>query len=246
MRDVLSQIWERATATQPPPDPAVVMVVALAALALVLIPRAWSLTRHVVTISHEGGHALVAVLTGRRLMGIRLHADTSGVTLSRGKPTGPGMVAMLAAGYLAPAVAGLAAALLLANGYSLALLWLAVGWLALMLLQIRNAYGLLVLVLCGVAAGLVSWYLPGTTVSLIAYLLTWLLLLAAPKPVLELMRQRRRGRARGSDVDQLSRLTRLPALIWELVFLLANLSGLAVGVLVLLPSAGTLLAGLIG
>ena len=156
------------------------------------------------------------------------------------------MVAMLAAGYLAPAVAGLAAALLLANGYSLALLWLAVGWLALMLLQIRNAYGLLVLVLCGVAAGLVSWYLPGTTVSLIAYLLTWLLLLAAPKPVLELMRQRRRGRARGSDVDQLSRLTRLPALIWELVFLLANLSGLAVGVLVLLPSAGTLLAGLIG
>jgi len=247
VRDVLSQIWERATATQPPPDPAVVMVVALAALALVLIPRAWSLTRHVVTISHEGGHALVAVLTGRRLMGIRLHADTSGVTLSRGKPTGPGMVAMLAAGYLAPAVAGLAAALLLANGYSLALLWLAVGWLALMLLQIRNAYGLLVLVLCGVAAGLVSWYLPGTTVSLIAYLLTWLLLLAAPKPVLELMRQRRRpgGAARGSDVDQLSRLTRLPALIWELVFLLANLSGLAVGVLVLLPSARTLLAGLI-
>ena len=155
-----------------------------------------------VTISHEGGHALVAVLTGRRLMGIRLHADTSGVTLSRGKPTGPGMVAMLAAGYLAPAVAGLGAALLLASGHSLALLWLAVGWLTLMLLQIRNAYGLLVLVVCGAAAGLVSWYLPGTTVSLLAYLLTWVLLLAAPKPVLELMRQRRRpGRPRSSDVD---------------------------------------------
>ncbi len=163
------------------------------ALALVLLPRAWSLTRHVVTISHEGGHALVAVLTGRRLMGIRLHADTSGVTLSRGKPTGPGMVAMLAAGYLAPAVAGLGAALLLASGHSLALLWLAVGWLSLMLLQIRNAYGLLVLLVCGVGAGLASWYLAGTTLSLLAYLLTWLLLLAAPKPVLELMRQRRRG-----------------------------------------------------
>jgi hypothetical protein len=246
VRDVLSQIWERATATQPPPDPAVVMVVALAALALVLVPRAWSLTRHVVTISHEGGHALVAVLTGRRLMGIRLHADTSGVTLSRGKPTGPGMVAMLAAGYLAPAIAGLGAALLLASGHSLALLWLAVGWLALMLLQIRNAYGLLVLVVCGAVAGLISWYLPGTTVSLLAYLLTWVLLLAAPKPVLELMRQRRRpGGPRSSDVDQLSRLTRLPALIWELVFLLANLAGLAVGVLVLLPTAGVLLASLV-
>ena len=141
-------------------------------------------------------------------MGIRLHADTSGLTLSRGRPTGPGMVAMLAAGYLAPAVAGLAAALLLAAGHSLALLWLAVGWLSLMLLQIRNAYGLLVLLVCGVGAGLASWYLAGTTLSLLAYLLTWLLLLAAPKPVLELMRQRRRGQARGSDVDQLSRLTR--------------------------------------
>ena len=236
MREVLSQIWERATATQPAPEPAVVVAVALVALALVLLPRAWSLTRHVVTISHEGGHALVAVLTGRRLMGIRLHADTSGVTLSRGKPTGPGMVAMLAAGYLAPAVAGLGAALLLASGHSLALLWLAVGWLSLMLLQIRNAYGLLVLVVCGVGAGLASWYLAGTTLSLLAYLLTWLLLLAAPKPVLELMRQRRRGQARGSDVDQLTRLTRVPALLWETFFLLANLAGLVVGVFVLLPS----------
>jgi hypothetical protein len=236
VREVLSQIWERATATQPAPEPAVVVAVALVALALVLLPRAWSLTRHVVTISHEGGHALVAVLTGRRLMGIRLHADTSGVTLSRGKPTGPGMVAMLAAGYLAPAVAGLGAALLLASGHSLALLWLAVGWLSLMLLQIRNAYGLLVLLVCGIGAGLASWYLAGTTLSLLAYLLTWLLLLAAPKPVLELMRQRRRGRARGSDVDQLTRLTRVPAVAWETLFLVANLAGLAVGVVLLLPS----------
>lgn len=235
MREVLTQIWSRATASQPAPEPVVVAGLAIVALGLVLVPRAWTLTRHVVTISHEGGHALVAVLTGRRLVGIRLHADTSGVTLSRGKPTGLGMVVMLAAGYLAPAVAGLGAALLLASGHSLALLWLAAGWLSLMLLQIRNAYGLLVLVLCGAAAGLASWYLPGTVVSLLAYLLTWLLLFAAPKPVLELMAQRRRGAGRGSDVDQLARLTRIPALLWELVFLLANVAGLVVGLLVLLP-----------
>ena len=246
MREVLTRIWARATATQPAPEPVVVVGAALVALALVLIPQAWRITRHVVTISHEGGHALVAVLTGRRLMGIRLHADTSGVTLSRGRPSGPGMVAMLAAGYLAPAIAGRGAALLLASGHSLALLWLAVGWLALMLLQIRNAYGLVVLLVCGAAAALVSWYLPGSTVSLLAYLLTWVLLLAAPKPVLELMAQRRRGQARGSDVDQLTRLTRVPALLWELGFLLANLAGLAVGVLVLLPDAGTLLGTLVG
>ncbi|MDN5763007.1 MAG: M50 family metallopeptidase [Microlunatus sp.] len=239
----MSQIVQRATATQPVPAPERVVVVALIALALVAIPRAWSLTRHVVTISHEGGHALVAVLTGRRLIGIRLHADTSGVTLSRGRATGPGMVAMLAAGYLAPAIAGLGAALLLAGEHSLALLWLSVVWLSLMLLQIRNAYGLLVLLGCGAAAALASWYLPGSTLSLLAYLLTWVLLLAAPKPVLELMFQRRRGGTRRSDVDQLARLTRVPAVIWELTFLLANLAGLVVGVLVLLPSAAAVLTG---
>lgn len=246
MRELLSQIWDRATATQPAPEPAQVVAIAVVALAGVVIPRAWSLTRHVVTVSHEGGHALVAVLTGRRLMGIRLHADTSGVTLSRGRPRGPGMVAMLAAGYLAPAVAGLGAAILLASGHSLALLWLAVGWLALMLLQIRNAYGLLVLLVCGAAAGLASWYLPGTAVSLLAYLLTWLLLLAAPKPVLELMAQRRRGQARGSDVDQLARLTRVPAVVWELGFLLANVLGLMVGLALLVPEIGALVVELMG
>ena len=37
-----------------------------------------------VTIAHEGGHAVAALLTGRRLRGIRLHSDTSGLTLSAG------------------------------------------------------------------------------------------------------------------------------------------------------------------
>src|SRR5699024_12319039 len=64
------------------------------------------------TITHEGGHALVALLTGRRLTGIRLNRDTSGVTLSRGRPRGAGIVVTLLAGYPAPALTGLAAALL--------------------------------------------------------------------------------------------------------------------------------------
>lgn len=41
------------------------------------------------------------------LRGIRLHSDTSGVTVSRGKRTGPGMVLTTLAGYPAPAVLGL-------------------------------------------------------------------------------------------------------------------------------------------
>ena len=83
---------------------------------LVVLPPAWSITRHLVTLVHEAGHAAVAVLTGRRLNGIRLHTDTSGLTVSSGKPRGPGMIATAAAGYLAPSVLGLVSVVLVLIG----------------------------------------------------------------------------------------------------------------------------------
>src|SRR3712207_6392023 len=122
------------------------MLAALTGLVAVLLPGPWRFARLLVTITHEGGHAVVAMLAGRRLRGIRLHSDTSGLTVSQGRAHGPGMVAMLAAGYLGPALVGLGAALMLAAGRSLGLLWLLLAVLVLMLLQIRNAYGFAVVV----------------------------------------------------------------------------------------------------
>src|SRR6478735_4700502 len=79
-------------AVQPAPASWVVAATAVVAVVLVLAPGAWPLSRHVVTIAHEGGHGLVAACTGRRLTGIRLHSDTSGLTVSRGRPSGLGLV----------------------------------------------------------------------------------------------------------------------------------------------------------
>ena len=172
---------------------------------------------------HEAGHALVAVLVGRRLQSIRLHSDTSGLTVSRGKPRGPGMVVMLAAGYLAPALLGLVAALLLAAGRSVGLLWLLVVLTAVLLLWVRNGYGFLVLLVGGAGVLLLTWYGDGTVQSVAAYLIAWLLLLAAPRPLLELLAGGRR-RGRTSDPDQLAGLTRVPAVVWILL-LLAGQSG---------------------
>ena len=157
-----------------------------------------------VTITHEAGHAVAALVAGRRLQGIRLHSDTSGLTVSSGRASGPGMVAMLLAGYLAPALVGLGAGSLLIAGYSLGLLWLLVILLALMLLQIRNFAGFGIVVVVGAVLVLVSWYAPAPVQAGVAYLVTWILLLSAPKPVLELIRMRRHGRAPQSDADQLA------------------------------------------
>ena len=236
MRKIVGEIWRRALAEQPAPPDGVLAGAVLLALVLVLTPSLWPTTRLAVTITHEGAHVLAAVLTGRRLQGIRLHSDTSGVTTSSGRPVGPGMVAMVAAGYLGPALVGLGAALMLAAGLSLGLMWTLVLLLAGMLLQIRNFYGFLVVVAAGVALALVSWYLSSSAQSAIAYLITWVLLIAAPKPVVELIRQRHRGRAVWSDADQLARLTGVPGLVWTMFFLLANLLGLGAGAALLLPS----------
>jgi hypothetical protein len=231
---VLTEVWDRATATQPVPDARFVVATGVAALLLVLVPASWPRVRLGITVVHEAGHALVAVLVGRRLRSIRLHSDTSGLTVSRGKPRGPGMVAMLAAGYLAPAALGLLAALLLADGRSVGLLWLLVVLTGAMVLWVRNGYGFLVLVLGGAGVLLVTWYGDGQVQSVAAYLIAWLLLLASPRPLVELLGAGKRH-GRTSDADQLAGLTRVPAVLWILVLLLANLAGLVVGVSTLAP-----------
>jgi hypothetical protein len=234
--DLIAEIWRRATSVQPIPPPAVVALTAVVALALVVSRAAWPYTRMLVTITHEAGHAVAALIAGRRLQGIRLHSDTSGLTVSSGRPSGPGMVAMLLAGYLAPALVGLGAGGLLIAGFSLGLLWLLVILLALMLLQIRNFAGFGIVVVVGAVLVLVSWYAPAPVQSGVAYLVTWTLLLSSPKPVLELLRMRRHGRARQSDADQLARLTRVPAELWAVLFLVLNCIGLLLGVALLLPA----------
>jgi hypothetical protein len=233
--ELIAEVWRRAIAIQPPPAPIVVAVAAVIAGALVLPRAIWPYTRMLVTITHEGAHGVAALLTGRRLQGIRLHSDTSGLTVSSGRPSGPGMVMMLLAGYLGPAVVGLGAVGLLIAGHSLGLLWLFVILLALLLVQIRNFYGFTLVVGCALVLILVSWYLPATMQSGLAYVLTWTLLLAAPKPVLELISQRSGGRAPHSDADQLARLTRVPASLWAYGFLVINCAGLALGSVLLLP-----------
>lgn len=233
--ELLAELWQRAITVQPAPQPWIVAALGLGALAAVLF--AWPLTRMLVTIIHEAGHAIVAVLAGRRLTGIRLHSDTSGLTVSRGRASGFGMVATLSAGYPAPALVGLGAAYLLASGYSVGLLWAWVMLLAVMLLFMRNLYGLLTVLTVGGAVGAASWYLEPVYQSWLAYLLTWILLLAAIRPVVELAR----SRGTSSDSAQLARLTRLPAICWTALFSVVCIGCLALGVLVLAPGVlGTL------
>lgn len=213
-----ASLWDRVFAGQPHPDIWVVLGTGVVALAVVLSAGTWRLARNTITIAHEGGHGLVALLTGRRLEGIRLHSDTSGLTVSRGRPTGPGMILTAAAGYTAPPLIGLGGAALLAADHITAFLWLATGLLVLMLLMIRNAYGVLTVLLTGGGFLVVSWLADSQVQAAFAYAVVWFLLLGGVRPAFELQAKRRRGGAADSDADQLARLTHVPAGLWLFLF----------------------------
>jgi hypothetical protein len=227
--DVLGRFWSQVTSTTPDLPVELLLAAAGVAAVLVLSPALWRLVRHTVTIAHEGAHGLVALAVGRRLSGIRLHSDTSGLTVSSGKPTGFGMVLTGAAGYTGPALFGLGAAALLATGHAIGLLWALLILLALLLVQIRNWYGLWSVLVTSAVVFAATWWLPPLGQAAFAALATWFLLLAAPRTVVELQRSRRRRRAPDSDADQLARLTRIPALIWVGFFLLVDVGALALG-----------------
>ncbi|MGQ0840605.1 M50 family metallopeptidase [Actinokineospora sp.] len=203
-----------------------VLVTAALAVAVVVVNGLWRPARNVITIVHEAGHALIAVLVGRRLSGIRLHSDTSGVTVSRGRPDGPGMVCTALAGYVAPSLLGLGFAALLGTDRVTALLVTCALLLFAVLIMVRNVYGVVTVVATGAVLFAVSWFATDEIQAAFAYLITWFLLLGGVRPVAELQTKRRRGHARDSDADQLARLTGAPGFFWVGSFALINLGAL--------------------
>jgi hypothetical protein len=240
--DGVTDLWNNLFGAQPDPPGLLVLVTAVIALVAVVFRPVWRVARNAITIAHEGGHALVALLTGRRLRGIRLEFDTSGLTLSAGRPSGPGMMFTLLAGYVAPSLVGLAGAWILGGNRIMLLLWVAVILLLLMLINIRNAFGVISVVITGAIVFVVSWYASPQVQAAFAYTGVWFLLIGGVRPVGELQRLRSRGRMPESDADQLGRMTHTPALFWVTLFYLVNLGALVIGAFMLagqwLPSIG--------
>jgi Peptidase M50B-like len=214
------QLWHQVITAEPQPSLMLVLLTCLAALVLVGSRQLWPLTRTVVTMAHEGGHALVALAVGRRLEGVRVHRSTAGLTVSAGQASGPGIVATAAAGYLAPPLLGLGAAALLAAGYLVGALLLSLVLLAGLALMIRNAYGIVAVVTVSAAVALVIWRGTPLLQAAFGYAMAWFLLLGGIRPVLELQQSRRRSRVPRTDADQLARLTGVPGGVWVTLFAL--------------------------
>ena len=245
----MALFWDRLIGAQGAPPGWVIAASAAAALLIVVGPRLWRLTRIVITIAHESGHAAASLLSGRRLDGIRLHADTSGETVSRGRHNGPGIVVTAFAGYVTPPLLGAGAAALLAAHRVTLLLALFLLLLTGTLLMVRNWYGVLAVLLSGGSLFAVIWLASPALRAAFAYGVVWFLLFGGVRPVAELARMRTRGvwlppgrrLADGragtatSDADQLAALTRIPRALWVTLFALVAAGALVLGARLLVP-----------
>jgi Peptidase M50B-like len=241
--------WDRLIGAQSVPPAWVVAVSAAAALLIVASPRLWRMTRIAITIAHESGHAAASVLSGRKLEGIRLHSDTSGETVSRGRRNGPGIVITALAGYVTPPLLGVGACALLAAHRVTLLLSLLLVLLIATLVMVRNMYGALSVLVTGGALFAVIWLADPALRAAFAYAVAWFLLFGGVRPVVELAQTRTRavrlppGRrlASGrtgpgmSDADQLAWLTRIPAGAWVTLFALVAIAAVVLGARLLVP-----------
>jgi hypothetical protein len=241
--------WDRLIGAQSAPPGWVIAASAAVALLIVISPRPWRLTRIAITIAHESGHAAASLLSGRRLEGIRLHADTSGETVSRGKRNGPGIIITALAGYITPPLLGVGAAALLGVHRVTLLLSLFLVLLAVILFLVRNWYGALAVFITGGGLFAVIWLADPALRAAFAYAVAWFLLFGGVRPVVELARTPTRavrlapgsrlpvGRSGPgmSDADQLAWLTRVPAGVWVALFALVATGALVLGARLLIP-----------
>lgn len=218
-------------------DPIVIIVLLLVGAAPVLAGPTWKVLRHAVTIVHEMGHVMIATAMGRRIEGIKLHTDTSGVALTSGKPRGFGMLVTVLAGYTAPSFWGALIVWCVASGWSGAALTVSCLVLALALVLVRNAWGLITVSATLLLSGLIWWYQAGDVSAALTTVFAGALLAGGIRCTFDLADAHSRGEGAVSDAGQAGSLSHTPSAMWVGFFQLYSFAAAGLAAYLLLRGA---------
>lgn len=214
---------------------ALVWVAVVMGVVLAFVNSTYRWGRHVVTAIHEAGHALVALLAGRRLRSIRLNRDSSGETVSVGRSGGVGVIATLIAGYPAPAVVGVSGVWAERHDHVEAWVFALLIILGGVLFLLRNMFGVVVMVIVLAALYALRRWADPNQAGAACLLVSAFLLTAAVRGALELF-----GRSPGAnDATSLARSTHLPAMLWKIAFLVLTIDAVIVAAWMLDPPIPT-------
>jgi hypothetical protein len=202
-------------------------------LILVAFARPWS--EALVTVAHESGHMITAIITGRGFKNFRLTEDGGGATPLINYSPGIADTIVRFSGYPTPPLMGLAGAALISKGQVWSVLWLAVVLLFVVFFQaarLNEEGGPITQAIVLLAFLAVAWIAidgPLALQAAVAVGLTWLLLIGGAYDSLTPFRGLRTG-----DGQVLGERTFIPAVGWELIWSAIGLYALIAGVKYLL------------
>jgi hypothetical protein len=166
------------------------------------------------TFVHEGGHALMSVLTGGGVYQVGIFSPDSGVTWSW-VPSRFSSILTSAAGYAMPSLAGLGAAVQLHRGHAAAVLTLTVVAAAVLLFLSADLLTFAVVAGIGAVAFAALAWAPAWLQTTIAYLEAWLLLTSELSGLGHLVAARLHGHVSESDdAAGLAEETHIPGVVW--------------------------------
>jgi hypothetical protein len=208
------------------------VLAAVVGVGLVVTP-AWRVSRGWVTLAHEVGHALAAVVAEGRVRRIRVELDTSGVTewtgtsVSRRVPRG--FVAWW--GYPAPGAGAVLLGVAVRTGHEVVgLAVLAVAAVVVLGVWIRSAFGAALTAGLGAAAALAATR-GDATATAVAVGIAALLAVGGVRAAAAAAPRTRRGD--GSDQATLAQVLWLPVAFWSATMVVtAAVATLAAAVLV--------------
>ncbi|MFC5064001.1 M50 family metallopeptidase [Actinomycetospora atypica] len=199
--------------------------------ALLIVVFATALASPIVSVAHEGGHMVMAVLTFRGFSSWRY---TDKGTETRGVKTGwgPGLLLTLVAGFLTPPLLGVAGAAVLAGGNAWGVLVVAAILLFGAFLYAGEVSANIFTALLLGAVLLVLWRGSSLLQLTVAAGIVWLLLLGGVYQAV------RMSRAEKTCAAQMARATLIPTIVWQGFWLAVALVSLYAGARLLFVGDG--------
>jgi hypothetical protein len=215
------------------------MIVLTGLLALVIVLVSWPVIRFLITIAHEGGHALFASLFGASVKSVFIAHPKHGNATEYSQIGGFGKFLTGLMGYLGPSMFGLLGALLMVHGATTAVLWLSMVFLAVMLLQMAHLRGILIVLATGALVFVVARYGSRTAQTVFAFTWVWFLLIGGFRHVVYYVSVRKEAKEskkpdKTSDGYRLREQTHIPTALWVGFFWLTTLAALLLGGAILL------------
>lgn len=188
-------------------------------LILTRIPLIGKYFRLVNTMIHEAGHAFMTLIVSGEVISVNLFADTSGTTVTKAKNKFLQFLIAFA-GYPASSITGFLFIMMLSKGYNLYILFILTSIaLLLMVLSIRNGYGLFWAGTFSLINLLLLYFNVPLWIYIASAFYSLIVLCDSVISTVILFVLSIKTPNKAGDASNLQKFTKVPAVIWSILFM---------------------------